>query len=121
MGLHENTAKSYLSHIRRFLIYLDNKEPTKQILESYLYKLKQAKRTNHSINTILGALIAYKKYLNERGHPTNFTDGFKTLKVERKVVDVITPDEIKKILNTPLRRKGTGTVQPSDERFLFFH
>lgn len=119
-GLQTTTVATYMSQVRRFIHFLDEREPSQHIVEQYLYELRERKHNNHSINTSLAAIISFQKYLQDRGFTKeNFTDGFTTLKVEKKIVDVLTIKEIKKILSTHIRTK-TGKIVISDKNYLFF-
>lgn len=118
-GVSETTARSYTSYVRCYLRFCKN-NPSLKLTEDYLYHLKFEKRfNNNSINSMLTGICAWNDCLKDRGNPLDFSSGFKSLKVERKVVDKLTVNEIKRILNTKLYTK-TGKIRPTYDERIFF-
>lgn len=100
-GYSNETHKSYLGHIRRFLEYIE-KEPNllnKDDIRRYLMYLLNEKEKSHSYtNQAISALrFLFSKILKRE---PEIIDNIPRPKKERKLPDVLSPGEVQRILNT---------------------
>lgn len=95
--------------IKLFLAFLAERDLplTAKSVETYLYHLKNLGRKNNSINTYIFSLRYYYDYLQDRKIPTeNFLEGLESLPKEKPIIEVLTIEEIERILEVDID-KGT--------------
>ena len=97
-GFSTKTIKSYLGHIRRYLEYYCNESNPfrKDLIEKYLLELLEEKNSSHSyVNQAISAIKFTIK---------SFTDGDIDIRInrpkkERKLPEILSQNEVLKILN----------------------
>lgn len=99
-GLSANSIRHTLSRVKLFYRWLGRQPLTSEKVEAYLYSLKEQGRNNNTINTYVFAFRQLEAYLRHRGKNTNLK--LKSLPKHKTSIDVLTLEEIKKILNTRL-------------------
>lgn len=111
-SLSENTVFNYLFDIKIFFRYLekhnitDIKHVNDKITEAYIYSLRnlKSKKGNYystkSVNRYISSLKSFFKYLlNEKFIEENPTDIIDTPKMSRNLPEVLTIQEVDKLLN----------------------
>lgn len=74
---------------------------TKDSTEQFLYELKISGLRNNSINTYIFMFKELQAYYIDRGIDIgDFSSGLKNLAKTSRPIDILTPDEIEKIINT---------------------
>lgn len=101
-GLAPESIRHCTNRFRIIKAWFTNKEFTKENVEKFYLELKQRRLKNNSLNTYHTTFSQIQKYSKDRGLPSGFYDGFKSFKKTRADIDVFTPEEIEKILNTTL-------------------
>jgi integrase/recombinase XerD len=95
--------------INLFLDFINehNLALTAATVESYLFHLKKLGRKNNSINTYIFSIRYFYDYLKDRKIETeNFLEGLESLPKEKPVIDVLSTEEIERILEVDIE-KGT--------------
>jgi len=100
-GYSKETHKSYLGHIRRFLLYI-KKEPNllnKEDIRRYLMYLLNEKEKSHSYTNqaISSIRFLFIKLLRKE---QEIIDNIPRPKKERKLPDVLSSEEVQRILNS---------------------
>lgn len=104
-----SSVRLVTGRIKIFLTFLKERDLplTAKSVETYLYHLKNLGRKNNSINTHIFSLRYYYDYLQDRKVPTeNFLEGLESLPKEKPIIEVLTIEEIERILEVDLD-KGT--------------
>ncbi len=106
--LNENTLKSYLGDIENFSLYLEEKSIVnieninKTVVIQYLVSLEKLEKAPSTIARNLSSIKSYYEFLiNKRYVINNPTIGLKAPKVERKISEVLTHDEVDILLMLP--------------------
>lgn len=80
----------------------NNKDLTKENVEEFFYHLKQRGLNNNTLNTYVFTFRYIQDYLLDRGIDNHFFKGFSSFAKVKSAIIILTPDEIEKIINTPL-------------------
>lgn len=75
---------------------------SKQDIESYIYGLRQRGLKNMSINSYIYTLREIDRYCKDRGISSGFTEGLESLERTKPLIEVLSVEEIQKILSTDL-------------------
>lgn len=104
-GLSENTVLAYKSDINLFLKFLSaNKinKPDEESIMDFIFYLKNKGYSNLSIARILASLKSFFKFLLKGKYiDKNPFDSMESFKVNKKIPEVLSEDDIKKILEQP--------------------
>ena len=107
-GLAENTLASYNSDLQQFLQYLEGagiKKPgdvTRGLMVAYLVKMQQEGRSPATISQHLAALKSFYHFLlRERLVESDPTSNLESPRQTKKLPQVLTVDEVEKLLNQP--------------------
>lgn len=97
-GYSPKTQKAYMGHMRRFLRHLDGDKKTisREHIVGYQHELMNEGRSHSYINQALSAL---KFYLLEVERREDFHYAWTRPKRERKLPDVLTVEEVRRILD----------------------
>lgn len=100
-GLNQSTITGYLSKLNVLQRWLKENNQTleKQAIEKFLSA--HAENPGY-INLFIYFLRQLENYLKDRGSPLDLTTGFKTRKVERPFIKILSVDEVKKLIDTPI-------------------
>lgn len=97
-GLAPNTAKIYIWHIKKFLLWLGNRRLTEKILRQYFdYLLKHYQK----VATINLNLIVVNQYLNYLGRRTRLD----LISHKKSDLKILNPQQLQNFLDTPLKNK----------------
>lgn len=103
-----NTLLSYRRDIDRYIEYLRERKiagiekTNKTIVLTYLLMLQKQGRANSTISRNLASLRSFYGYLNRRGLIKNDpTLGLETPKVEKKLPQILSMDEVESLLEQP--------------------
>lgn len=114
-GLADNTISAYRRDINKYIDYLrENKKDsfgktTHNDISSFMLFLKDNGLGSNSIARALAALKAFYKFLAAEGHVTNDVASVLNLpKLWRKLPDVLTLDEVEKLLRMPNLKTWRG-------------
>lgn len=114
-GLAKNTLSAYRSDLKEFFDFIKEKniqieELKKEEILAYIVNLKQKKRANSTISRQLAAIKAFFKFLQQEGiviiNPTSDLEGPKK---QKRLPQVLSIDEIEKILEKPKNNNPLGT------------
>ncbi|MEF9951845.1 MAG: site-specific tyrosine recombinase XerD [Clostridium sp.] len=112
--LSENTLESYTRDIKKFLIYLaennlDFKVVKKTNIIAYILYLQKAGRATSSISRSIASIRAFYKMLLKSGAVTKDpTLNLESPKSEKKVPQVLSVEEIEKLLSLPNVSESKG-------------
>jgi integrase/recombinase XerD len=113
-GLAKNTLSAYRSDLKEFFDFIKEKniqieELKKEEILAYIVNLKQKKRANSTISRQLAAIKAFFKFLQQEGiviiNPTSDLEGPKK---QKRLPQVLSIDEIEKILEKPKNNNPLG-------------
>lgn len=113
-GLAKNTLSAYRSDLKEFFDFIKEKniqieELKKEEILAYIVNLKQKKRANSTISRQLAAIKAFFKFLQQEGiviiNPTSDLEGHKK---QKRLPQVLSIDEIEKILEKPKNNNPLG-------------
>ena len=94
---------------------IHKKELNKESVEEFFYYLqKQRGLNNNSLNTYHFTLRYMQDYLLDRGIENRFFDSFPAFPKEKPTIIIMTPEEIERIINTPLTY-GRFYKMPAEE------
>lgn len=100
--------------IERFL--RENNLPlSKDSVEEFFYQLKKKGFKNNTLNTYVFTFRYIQEYLKDRGKESSFFDGFESFKKNKSVIEILTPEEVERLLNTNLE---FGSFRGKDCQFL---
>ncbi len=116
-GLAENSIRHCMIRIRKINMWLETNELTKESMEGFFMGLKDKGLKNNSLNTYKFVLSQLVEYCKDRGLQSDFLEGFKSFKKTKPDIIILTPEEIEKIIDTPLTY---GKLQGVDCSFLDF-
>ncbi len=98
-----NTYNSYKDNLKKFNKYF-NKDITRlnnELIKNYLYNLEISNKTKAHYITVINSF--YKFCLDETIILSNPCDGIKLPKIEKKIPNYLSIDEVDKLLNITLR------------------
>jgi len=96
--LDTNSVRTYMVRIQ--IILEKNTLPlTKEQVEHFIYSLTKNNLKPNSINAYINALKHYESYCMDRGYPHGFSDGLQCFKRQTTHIEVLTDDEIDRILH----------------------
>lgn len=116
-GLAQLTVAAYLQDIQSYLKYLEGRgldfkpgaPPLRQVLQDYLGALQQAAKASATVVRALVALRSLHRFLkNEQWCAADPTEDFESYKLWKKLPDVLTPEEVGRLLRTPDMTKKQG-------------
>ena len=118
-GRSVNTVKNYDRYLERFFKQAEISSPSditeEKVREFRLWLNRQASGNNaytgetlkkKTQNYYLIALRTFLKFLTKRGHKTLPADHIELAKVEQRSIDVITREELKRLLDAPNQEKN---------------
>ena len=104
----QNTIISYKRDLTQFISYIaecgctDFTSVTKTTVLTYLLKLQKAGRANSTISRALASLRSFYTYLNSAGFVHNDpTTSLETPHIEKKAPEILTAEEVEKLLGGP--------------------
>lgn len=103
----ENTLQSYCRDVRQYLAYLDGAgtdmlSVTRTTLLTYLLRMQKAGRATASISRSAASLRVLYHFLSMRGFlKENPAEHLETPKPERKLPEILTPQEVDLLLSQP--------------------
>ncbi len=99
-GYKANSVKLVTTRLELFKKYLleNNLTLTNENIEMYLALKKEQSGNNNTVNSYITAINSLIGFLNHRKINTNKLEKILSLKKTRPPVDVLTPDEIKRVL-----------------------
>lgn len=106
-GLSENTIKSYRIDIDRYISFvMQEKETfdsiTEQLISKYIYELTKAGLVPTSINRNFSAIKGFHKHLiKENISKINPTENIDSLKIPKRLPEILTIEEIDVLLQQP--------------------
>lgn len=113
--LNENTLKSYINDIEKFNLYLKDKKINdlekinKTLIIQYIMSLEENGRATSTIARNLSSIKSYYEFLLNKGYvDNNPTIGLKAPKVEKKIPDTLTNEEIDLLMQQPDRQTFKG-------------
>jgi integrase/recombinase XerD len=101
-GLAAHSVNNCLVRFRIIKRWFGDRDLTKQAVEEFFAYLIGKNLKNNSLNTYYFAFYQIREYCKDRGLPTDFLDGFKSFKKTKPDIQVLTQEEIEKILSTHL-------------------
>ncbi len=116
-GLSSLTVTAYLQDIRGYLTYLEGQgldfradvPPDREVLQSYLGRLQQSAKASATVVRALVSLRSLHRFLkNEQWSTYDPTEDFESYKLWKKLPDVLTPDEVGRLLRAPDMNKKQG-------------
>lgn len=106
----ENSTLAYGRDVSEFFRFIEGKEVTSPYdvtnteVISYLFMLKNQGKSAATVNRKLASLRVFYNYLIAyKGMSQNPTEGIKSPKIERKMIEFMSVDEIEKLLENPGR------------------
>ncbi len=103
--------------IRKINEWFFSQELNKENVEKFFLELRERGLKNNSLNTYCFVFRQLKEYCIDRSLPSDFWNGFKSFKKTKSDIIIFTPEEIEKIINTPL---SYGKLYGRDCSFLDF-
>lgn len=117
LGLAPESIRHCMSRFGIISKWFADKELTKENVELFFLELKNSGRNNNTLNTYQFAFRQLVLYCKDRNLPSEFFDGFKSFKKVKPDIVIFTPEEIEKIISTPL---SYGKYRGVDCSFLDF-
>jgi len=99
-----NTVRNYDHYLSVFLEYSEARTPkdiTDELIREYRLWLNRKDLKKKTQNYYLIALRAFLKYLAKRGEKTLSPEVIELAKVGERAIDLITPEELTRLLNVP--------------------
>ena len=91
-----------LAYFQRWIAE-QNAPLSKMTVERFIFSLKERGLRNNSINSYVFMLMQLERYMRDRGMPTdNFTEGLVILDKNPRPIEILTPDEIEKLLDVTI-------------------
>lgn len=101
LGLSQNSVRHVLSRWRIFLSWLKGRTPTCELAVAFLYELKNIGRNNNTLNTYIFSLRMVDKFFTDQQLPgLGFSQKLNTLPKRKAPIEILTIDEVKKIIAT---------------------
>ncbi|MBO5551709.1 MAG: site-specific tyrosine recombinase XerD [Lachnospiraceae bacterium] len=104
----KNTELSYRRDLKKLDVYLkrrgidDPAEVTSEILKDYVGNSEEGKAAPASVSRAIASMRAFFSYLEKEGViASNPTEGLKAPKIEKKLPQIMTMDEVIRLLNQP--------------------
>ncbi len=104
----KNTELSYRRDLKKMAAYLNTKgivDPSKvtsEILRDYIENSEEHKAAPASVSRAIASMRAFYSYLEKEGKiSSNPTEGLKAPKIEKKLPQIMTMDEVIRLLNQP--------------------
>lgn len=113
--LTENTLSSYRRDVEQYIAYLESRnikdiqKTNKTVILTYLLALQKQGKATSTISRHLASLRSFYGYLNRNGQITaDPTLGLETPKVEKKLPQILSTQEVERLLEQPkcIDRKG---------------
>lgn len=104
-GMTKWTTSCHIGRLKRFLLWLDGREVNKSTVEEYLYHLKTKGYVSSTLNSYIFFFRLLEKYFKDSDNQIDLINGFKASKVEKPYIEVLSPQEIKRLIDTPLLLK----------------
>lgn len=101
-GLSEQSIRHCRIRLNVIEKWFENKIISKETVEQFFLALKERKLNNNTLNTYYFVLRQIQDYLDDRGKPNNFMQGFKSFTKVKSVIKILTPDEIDKLIHSHL-------------------
>lgn len=121
LGLSKWSIRNTLSRLRLYYAWSKGRALSRPLIENYLFELGKTHRAG-SVNTFITAFAVVEKYLNNRGQGQILVKGIRRLPVYQEPIDILTPAEIEKIVNTKVihpHRNG-GVIALNDQMYREF-
>jgi integrase/recombinase XerD len=104
----KNTELSYRRDLKKMAAYLvtkgiaDPSKVTSEILRDYIENSEEHKAAPASVSRAIASMRAFYSYLEKEGKiSSNPTEGLKAPKIEKKLPQIMTMDEVIRLLNQP--------------------
>ena len=118
----ENTEMSYRRDLFKVQVFMENRgisnvdDITKADLDAYVKSMEDAKFAAATISRNIASLKAFYHYLVKEGVVTeNIAEELKAPKIEKKIPEILTMDEVIRLLNQP---KGDSPKEIRDKAML---
>ncbi|MCK9478470.1 MAG: site-specific tyrosine recombinase XerD [Firmicutes bacterium] len=106
--LSDNTLQSYRRDIVKYITYTKKNQINSyenilpSIIKEYMLALQDEGRANATVSRSLASIRAFYKYLcDQKISPTDPTDGIQTVRVERKIPQILSSREVNLLLEQP--------------------
>ncbi len=113
--LNENTLKSYINDLEKFHSYIRGKNiedlnsVNKTTVITYLMDLEKSGRATSTIARNLSSIKSYYDFLRNKGYvDNNPTIGLKAPKVEKKIPETLTKEEVSLLMEQPNKDSFKG-------------
>ena len=104
----KNTELSYRRDLKKMVVFLkkqgidDPSAVTSEILRDYIENSEEGKAAPASVSRAIASMRAFYSYLEKEGViSSNPTEGLKAPKIEKKLPQIMTMDEVIRLLNQP--------------------
>lgn len=110
------TVETYTIRLRVIKRWLseNSSELNNHSIETFLFQLKEQGLSNAALNTYIQTLNHLDGFCRDRGLSAGFVEGIKTLPKIRPEIIILSVEEIKRLINTPLEYKNRNGVDCSD-------
>jgi integrase/recombinase XerD len=115
-GLSKNTVRHFTCRFRVIQRYhlAQQEELNRESVEKFLYGLKTLGRSNACLNTYILTYQHIERYLNDRGEDIHFMDTLKVLPKRKADIQILSLDEINRILSVELTYGLKNGINPTD-------
>ncbi len=109
-GLAPKTLEAYQSDLRQYLDYLRGRRiaftparpPRREVIQRFLESLQQQARASASVLRMLVSLRSLYRFLKREGvSAEDPTEDFESFRVWKKLPDVLSPEEVNRLLRAP--------------------
>ena len=104
----KNTELSYRRDLKKLVVYLNRRgiddpaKVTSEILKDYIENSEEGKAAPASVSRAIASMRAFFSYLEKEGVvESNPTEGLKAPRIEKKLPQIMTMDEVIRLLNQP--------------------
>lgn len=113
-GVSQNTLLSYTRDIREYAVYAEDNQlnietASGTTILDYLMKLQKAGKSASTVSRNLASIRSFYRFLQNEGViQSDPTVNLHSLKIKKKLPDVLTGDEVEELLNQPDTRDAKG-------------
>ncbi len=113
-GVSQNTLLSYKRDIRKYAVYTEDNELNIETVSGttildYLMKLQKAGKSASTVSRNLASIRSFYRFLQNEGViQSDPTANLHSLKIKKKLPDVLTGEEVEELLNQPDTRDAKG-------------
>ncbi len=113
-GVSQNTLLSYKRDIREYAVYTEDNELNIETVSAttildYLMKLQKAGKSASTVSRNLASIRSFYRFLQNEGViQSDPTANLHSLKIKKKLPDVLTGEEVEELLNQPDTRDAKG-------------